>query len=169
MKRQKVFKSRIKRERERETIPERINKIRRREEFIGSRIMLNSLNLCRNERDREDIFCPPQPRAILRFKITNHLPGTPFYRFSRACRIYRRDVCWSMVSGNPSSSDLVTDSSLAQWSSLDATMMIFASISGPRRAARWPRGGSRETHTGSHARVYGVLLLLLKRCSRTRR
>lgn len=52
-------------------------------------------------------------RRLARVEIVIRLPATPSCRISRACRICRHGVCWSTVSGNPSSSDLVTGSSLA--------------------------------------------------------
>jgi len=94
-----IFKNRVE-----ETVPGGL--IRFREKFIASRLRWeSSLKLHQREARRRD----RDSRQDYRIR----LPGTPSYRFSRACRIYRRDVCWSMVSGNPSSSDLVTDNSLA--------------------------------------------------------
>lgn len=92
----------------RETTRSGLIRFRRREKFVASRVTLNSSSLKLHQRE-DQRFVAVKSRARFYIKITNHLPGTPFYRSSPACRIYRRDVCWSMLSGNPSSSDLVTD------------------------------------------------------------
>lgn len=86
------------------------------------------------------------------------LPATPSYRISRACRICRRDVYWSMVSGNPSSSSLVTDTSLANRHHPTAQRRSFpASISGAASEARGSRGnppGPEVTHGDFYTRSW---------------
>jgi len=62
------------------------------------------------KRRRDTAVSPIYPVNTSRegWEIIIRLPATPSYRIFQACRICRRGVCWSTVSGNPSSSALVT-------------------------------------------------------------
>lgn len=109
--------------------------------------------------------CYSEEVISLSYSCGIHSPATPSYRISRACRICRRDVYWSMVSGNPSSSSLVTDNSLANPHHPAQRRSFPASISGAGHATHAEPLPDRKSPTG----LLRTVLTLAHRYSRRRK